>query len=48
MRTATDEDPLPKSTDLEGWRRAVQDGRHTRFRLEAIVAAIQDLGPGTR
>ncbi len=37
--------PPPDSTDLEGWRRAVSDGRHTGYRLEAIVAAIQDLGP---
>lgn len=45
MHRATDEDPPPKSTDLEGWRRAVTEGRHTGFRPEDIVAAIQDLGP---
>lgn len=44
MSKATDEDP-PDSTDLDGWRRAISDGRHTGYRLEAIVAAIQDLGP---
>jgi hypothetical protein len=46
MSQATAVDP-PDSTDLEGWRRAVNEGRHTGYRLEAIVAAIQDLGPCT-
>lgn len=36
--------PPPKSTDLEGWRQAIADGRLPGFRLEAIVAAVQDLG----
>jgi hypothetical protein len=45
MHRPTDEDPPPRSTDLEGWRRAVTEGRHTSFRPEDIVAAIQDLGP---
>lgn len=45
MRAETNDDPPPKSTDLEGWRRAVNEGRHTGYRMEDIVAAIQDLGP---
>jgi hypothetical protein len=47
MTKTPDEDPPPDSMDLEGWRRAVGEGRHTRYRLEEIVAAIQDLGPCT-
>jgi hypothetical protein len=39
-----DERP-PDSTDLQGWQRALAEGRLGTFRLEAIVAAIQDLGP---
>lgn len=46
MSQAIDEDP-PDSTDLEGWRRAINEGRHAGYRLEAVVAAIQDLGPCT-
>src|SRR5262245_39339011 len=42
-----EDDPPPDSTDLEGWRRAVREGHHTGYRLEVIVAAIQDLGPCT-
>lgn len=45
MGIAPDEDPPPISTDLEGWRCAVNEGHLGRFRLEEIVAAIQDLGP---
>lgn len=45
MRAEQNDDPPPKSTNLEGWRHAIQEGRHTGFRLEEIVAAIQDLGP---
>ncbi len=41
------EKPPPKSTDLEGWRQAIADGRLRTFRLETIVAALQDLGPTT-
>jgi len=37
----------PDSTDLEGWRQAIAEGRLYSFRLEALVAAIQDLGPTT-
>ena len=47
MCKTNDEDTLPDSTDLDGWRRAISEGRHTGYRLEAIVAAIQDLGPCT-
>ena len=39
------EEQPPKSTDLAAWRLAVADGRCFQFPLEAIVAAIQDLGP---
>jgi hypothetical protein len=35
----------PASTDIEGWRRAVAEGALAGFRLEALVAALQDLGP---
>lgn len=45
MSQVTDEDDPPDSTDLEGWRLAVNEGRHKTYRLESIVAAIQDLGP---
>jgi DNA-directed RNA polymerase specialized sigma24 family protein len=34
----------PPSTDLEGWREAIAEGRLRKFRLEAIAAAFQDLG----
>jgi hypothetical protein len=38
-------EPSPASTDIEGWRRAIAEGAHIGFRLEALVAALQDLGP---
>jgi len=41
----TEEEPPPKPTDLDGWRRAIADGSYRAFRMEAVVAAIQDLGP---
>jgi RNA polymerase sigma factor (sigma-70 family) len=47
MDTNTDDEAPPKSTDLEGWRHAVANGRFRDFKAEAIVAAIQDLGPTT-
>ena len=47
MGLKTGEDPPPRSDDLEGWRRAVEDDRFRGFRMEEIVAAVQDLGPGT-
>lgn len=43
--TNTEEEPPPKPTDLDGWRRAIADGCYRAFRIEAVVAAIQDLGP---
>src|ERR1019366_5335163 len=42
----TSED-APPSTDLAGWRRAVGNGCFRAFRMESVVAAIQDLGPTT-
>ncbi len=39
------EDSPPNSTDLEGWRQAIADDSLTAFKLEAIAAAFQDLGP---
>lgn len=47
MNKPPDEHPPPDSRDLEGWRRAVADGSYKQFRMEDIVAAIQDLGPCT-
>jgi hypothetical protein len=35
----------PQPSDLEGWRQAISQGLLPTFRLEALVAAIQDLGP---
>jgi len=46
MDHKTGED-APPSTDLEGWRRAVGNGCFRAFRMESVVAAIQDLGPTT-
>jgi hypothetical protein len=34
----------PKSTDLDGWRKAIAANRLSVFRLEALAAAFQDLG----
>ncbi|MGB9409076.1 MAG: hypothetical protein WCA89_16185 [Terracidiphilus sp.] len=44
MDTRTGEEEPPKSTDLDGWRRAIADDRLSVFRLEALAAAFQDLG----
>jgi len=44
MERKLGEKPPPKSTDLDGWRVAIQEGRLSRFRPEAIAAAFQDLG----
>jgi DNA-directed RNA polymerase specialized sigma24 family protein len=46
MDHETGED-APPSTDLAAWRRAVCDGRFRVFRMESVVAAVQDLGPTT-
>jgi DNA-directed RNA polymerase specialized sigma24 family protein len=35
----------PDSSDLEGWRRAVEEGRLGSLRPEALLCAVQDLGP---
>jgi RNA polymerase sigma factor (sigma-70 family) len=45
MRPHTEEEPPPRSTDLEGWRRVISEGRLSTVAMEAVVAAIQDLGP---
>jgi hypothetical protein len=37
--------PAPEPSDLEGWRKAIDERSLPTFRLEAIVAAMQDLGP---
>ncbi len=42
MDTLQGEEP-PKSTDLEGWRKAIEENRLKKFRLEALAAAFQDL-----
>ncbi len=47
MDTHTGAEPRPRSTDLVGWRQAVADGRFRGFKMEDIIAAIQDLGPKT-
>ncbi len=47
METHTGEDATPRSTDLDAWRQAVTAGRFRNFKMEDIIAAIQDLGPGT-
>ena len=39
------EDAPPASSDLEGWRRAVAQGQLGLFRPEALLCAVQDLGP---
>jgi hypothetical protein len=44
MDATLGEKPPPGSTDLDGWRQAIDDGRLSTFRLEALVAALQDLG----
>ena len=40
------EDSPPASADLEGWRQAVAQGQLEKFRPEALLCAVQDLGPG--
>ena len=45
MDTNTCAETPPDSTDLDGWRLAVSDGRFREFKMEAVIAAIQDLGP---
>jgi hypothetical protein len=43
MDMGSGEDSSPKSTDLEGWRRAIADGHLASFKLEEIAAAFQVL-----
>src|ERR1700677_4035034 len=45
MKTHPAEEQPPDPRDLEGWRQAVKDERLGSFRKEAVIAAIQDLGP---
>jgi DNA-directed RNA polymerase specialized sigma24 family protein len=40
-------DDAPPPTDLAEWRRAVGSGCFRAFRIESVVAAIQNLGPTT-
>ncbi|HVX84701.1 MAG TPA: hypothetical protein VH253_07780 [Phycisphaerae bacterium] len=47
MDESKHEEPPPDSKDLAGWKRAIDEGRLGGIRPEAIVAAIQDLGPCT-
>ena len=42
-KAAVNQDAPPESNHLDGWRMAVREGHYTRYRLESIVAAIQDL-----
>jgi RNA polymerase sigma factor (sigma-70 family) len=44
MKNNTGDEP-PAPTDLDGWRSAIADERLAGFRMEAVIAAIQDLGP---
>jgi hypothetical protein len=45
MQTKSGGEPPPKSDDLDGWREAIAAKRLHAFRLEALAAAFQDLGP---
>jgi DNA-directed RNA polymerase specialized sigma24 family protein len=47
MNTNTCAATSPDSADLDGWRLAISDGSFRRFKMEAVIAAIQDLGPKT-
>jgi hypothetical protein len=44
MNDESEESP-PDSCDLGGWMKAVVSGRVAQFPPEALVAALQDLGP---
>ena len=44
MARQTDQAEAPESTDLQGWRTVIQQGRLKDFRPEDIAAAFQDLG----
>lgn len=43
MDTGIGEDSSPRSTDLEGWRKAIAGDRLASFKLEEIAAAFQVL-----
>jgi hypothetical protein len=43
MKKQLEENPPPNPADLEGWRKAIASNQLASFRLEAIVAALQDL-----
>jgi RNA polymerase sigma factor (sigma-70 family) len=45
MLINNDEEPPPHSADLEGWRQAMRADRLRAFKTEAVIAAIQTLGP---
>ena len=45
MKSHTAEEQPPDPSDLAGWRAAVNDGRFRSFPREAVVAAVQELGP---
>lgn len=47
MDTRLEDKIAPNSGDLDGWRSAVRAELHHAFRTEDLIAAIQDLGPGT-
>jgi hypothetical protein len=44
MKKPQKKEPNLESNDIDGWRRVVKEKRLSEFSLEAIVAAIQDLG----
>jgi hypothetical protein len=44
MKKESEESP-PASSDLEGWRRAIAQGQLGLFRPEALLCAVQGLGP---
>ncbi len=46
MTKQGEDTPPPDPGDLEGWKKAVACGRVAQFPPEALVAALQDLGPG--
>lgn len=45
MRIPTEEESPPRPADLEAWRATIIDGRYRTFQMEAVIAAIQELGP---
>jgi RNA polymerase sigma factor (sigma-70 family) len=41
----TEQDPGPDPGDVDGWRRAIDEGRLSKIRIENVVAALQKIGP---